>query len=276
MAETFTKWISLDGRLDVATSWSNGVPDGTKIAFFERGSGVKPSVNPDFSGAVWKGLIVEPGFPHDIAQVGAPLHIKVQTIVQHRGSGTLHLKLTKFVIASAQMIIDGDAIIDGVEAGSDHHVASVLVIGGRVQFLGNFKVFRNVQFRRFRLGAPHVTVSSSGTNGSMNDIEINAGRIIFEEPYEFQAGSRLSVNGGLIDILHAAPSNFWTLVLNAGQVRFHPVKDALIGEVHLHGGVFDTRSGTALKDIQRLIRTGGRIIIDDRTDITETIDLTRQ
>ena len=216
MAETFTKWISLSGKLDAAASWSNGVPDGTKIAFFEPGSGVKPSGNPDFGGSTWKGLIVEPGFPYDIAQVGAPLHIKVKTIIQHRGSGTLHLKLTKFVLPEAQMVIDGDAVIDGVDSGSDYHVISVLVIGGRVRFIGNFKVFRNVQIRRFRLGAPRVSVRSSGTNGSMNDIEIGGGVVTFAEPFEFQPGDRVSVNGGLVDILHAHADNFWSLIEHKG------------------------------------------------------------
>ena len=180
------------------------------------------------------------------------------------------------IIPIMQMVIDGDAVIDGVDSGSDYHVSSVLVIGGRVRFIGNFKVFRNVHIRRFRLGAPRVSVRSSGTNGSMNDIEIGGGVVTFAEPFEFQPGDRVSVNGGLVDILHASPNKFWSLILNAGRVNFYPVKDAKIGEVHLNGGLFDTRLGTAFKDIQRLIRTGGRLRLDNRTDITETIDLTRQ
>ncbi len=278
MAETFTKWISLDGVMDASASWSDGVPDSTKIALFEPGSGVAPTVNANFAGSTWKGLIVEPGFPHDIAQLGNPLDIKFTKIIQHRGSGTLYLKLTKVLFTTSQMILDGKAVIDGVDPGSDNHVMSVLILSGGVQFVGSFSVDRTVQIRT-RPGAfatPHVTVSCNSTNGSMKTVVLNAGVFVVKAPFEFPAGGLLSMDGGIVRMLNSDPSNFWMAIVNGGWFQFHPQTDGGIGELALNGGIFDSRSGTALKTIQRLVRTGGRLRLDDRTDINETFDLTRQ
>jgi T5SS/PEP-CTERM-associated repeat protein len=125
--------------------------------------------------------------------------------------------------ATVNILGSGVASVAGLQVGTDNAQATVNVLGGTLNvngFLtaGGGTTARNVQLTLENAGTVaspivgRMTVNGEATFDNQADLNFNSGELTFKENATFNAGSRLDIAGGTLDITNRS------LIINGGTL----------------------------------------------------------
>ncbi len=286
MADILTTWISQNGKWDDTESWNNGVPNTVDhIAILRKGQGVAPRTGfPTVAGTEIKTLDIGPGFEHDIGNVGNPLFLRVASKLYHRGRGVLHFKNDVGGNAfKAAFVFDGNAVLEGsLDGGTPlpaYFCATLAVIGGDVSVTGESDVgpFEHVTVgaaREILRRPPVLRLKNNAGGWGGTHATVERGMLELDSDFAFFLQIDVARTGLLRVVRMSTGATGMHIIQTGGRVLFSPQHDQTLDYVSQHGGLLDFTGGIGLKTVTKLVRYGGKLRKDERTTITETIDLT--
>jgi hypothetical protein len=267
------RWVSVDGDLSAATSWSPiGVPGLNDSLFFDGDSDMDVVSHLAAFSGVDKNLIWMTGnYYGSVGADGNPLTVPVAHLI-YSGLGSLYHAFQTHSTQTTYVVIDSTNLQDAYTFASGGSATSLnlFLINGHVNILSGAGPFAGISVgSRSFTNQPEVTIGNSV--GNVTNYFQRSGVVTTNSALGTSSGSCI-VDGGSLIYTAAGTSDWNRLVITGGNVKYNGT--GTLAECVVSNGTLDMTHDSRAKTITTLTLLPGAVFSTHfNITVTNLIDL---
>ena len=266
-------WISTDGNLTAAGSWSpSGPPAGADRISFDSSSNVDVLTNLSGITANLDRIWLQDTYEGNLGASNAPVVIKGRRII-HQGQGSFWHKFTEHATLGSQIVIDSSNQQDAytlADGGVTSFTFNLYCVNGGTRILAAADNITAIFVgSRNSVTLPNVTIEAG--SGTVSAFRQSSGVVRTSKDLGL-SGYGAAVDGGILIVESACADNWASIEVNGGIVQFNGT--GTVSELYVWSGTLDMTGDQRAKTLPLLVLgPNASFLTHDNIVVTSMIDL---